>query len=212
MDMKGESTLAPDARNTTTPEDTVARVYCAGPLFNPPERQEMAAIAAHLEAAGHSTFLPQRDGFELADVARRLVDQGQTAARAADIVQRAIFALDAQQLLTADAVIANLNGRVPDDGTVVEAALAWHAGKALVLYKDDERSGFSGRDNPMITGLTDLTVISQVEQLAVAVEKALADGPAAPVDRVVARGRRIADALTQSPDDAALAALLGEIA
>ena len=73
----------------------MARVYCAGPLFNPPEREEMSAIAAVLEAAGHTTFLPQRDGFELGDVTRRLVRRGVPAGKATDVVHRTIFALDA---------------------------------------------------------------------------------------------------------------------
>ena len=44
----------------------MSRVYCAGPLFNESERTEMAAIAQVLEKAGHTTFLPHRDGFEYA--------------------------------------------------------------------------------------------------------------------------------------------------
>ena len=37
----------------------MARIYCAGPLFNEPEKEEMTGIAAQLESAGHETFLPQ---------------------------------------------------------------------------------------------------------------------------------------------------------
>ena len=42
--------------------------------------------------------------------------------------------MDCHELLNATTgVVANLNGRIPDEGTIVEAALAWHSGKALVL-------------------------------------------------------------------------------
>jgi nucleoside 2-deoxyribosyltransferase len=40
------------------------------------------------------------------------------------IVNKAIFSLDTYQLLRqCDVVVANLNGRVPDEGTIVEATL-----------------------------------------------------------------------------------------
>ena len=127
----------------------MAKIYCAGPLFNEPERIEMAAIADAMESAGHETFLPQRDGLE----ARELADYlGRSGVRTHHL---AIFSLDVYRLLEwSDAVVANLNGRVPDEGTVVECALAWHAGKPLVIHKKDDRvPPFEGYDNPMITGL-----------------------------------------------------------
>ncbi|HYL80063.1 MAG TPA: hypothetical protein VEU07_04570, partial [Candidatus Acidoferrum sp.] len=42
------------------------RIYCAGPLFNRPEQEEMAEIARALAGAGFSTFLPHKDGFVFA--------------------------------------------------------------------------------------------------------------------------------------------------
>ena len=33
------------------------KIYCAGPLFNPKEREEMSQIASVLEHAGYSAFL-----------------------------------------------------------------------------------------------------------------------------------------------------------
>lgn len=186
----------------------MARVYCAGPLFNPPERDEMSAIAAILEAAGHTTFLPQRDGFELGDVTRRLVRRGVLPGKATDVLHRAIFALDVYHLLASDAVVANLNGRVPDEGTAVEAAVAWHAGKALVLYKDDARSPFAGHDNPMLTCLTDLRITGHMASLPAAVETALRrTSPTRGAD-ISRTGERIAAFLASDPEDEALAAFL----
>ena len=112
----------------------MARVYCAGPLFNEPEKREMEDIAAHLESAGHSTFLPQRDGIELSEVGRELDALHMSSVDIGDLLHRAIFCLDVYKLLGwSEAVVANINGRVPDEGTVVEAALAWHAQMPIVL-------------------------------------------------------------------------------
>jgi nucleoside 2-deoxyribosyltransferase len=187
----------------------VPRIYCAGPLFNDPERLEMAAIAERMEAAGHETFLPQRDGFELADVRRELDAGGQTSQEAVDLVHRAIFHLDVYHLLGwADAVVANLNGRVPDEGTVVEAALAWHAGRALVLFKSDDRAPFVGDDNPMLTCLTDLRIADSIEALANQVDGALAATGDGGVAAAIAAGERIARFNETSPDASDLAAFL----
>ena len=86
----------------------------------------------------------------------------------------------------------NLNGRVPDEGTVVEAALGWHSGKAVVLYKRDERAPFTARDNPMLTGLAEGEVVSAIAELPAAVERALAASNHRRVAATLALGERIA--------------------
>ena len=75
------------------------RIYCAGPLFNEPERREMAEISVVLEGAGYETFLPQRDGLELSRLQPELSALGGDSARAASLIERAIFSLDAYKLL-----------------------------------------------------------------------------------------------------------------
>lgn len=142
------------------------QIYCAGPLFNEAERGEMAEIAAKLESAGFSTFLPHRDGLEFARILPELGRLGLDASNADETVQRAIFSLDVYQLLSrSDGVVANLNGRVPDEGTVVEASLAWLSGKALVLYKADVRTSLSGSDNPMLVGLGNFRIVNNIHEL-----------------------------------------------
>lgn len=42
------------------------KIYCAGPLFNDKEKEEMTEIAVALEESGFGVFLPHRDGFEFA--------------------------------------------------------------------------------------------------------------------------------------------------
>ena len=97
-------------------------VYCAGPLFNQSERDEMTAIAEVLVSQGHSVFLPHRDGMEFRLVREALIEQGWAPEIAGSFLHEAIFALDVYQLAIAcDAMVWNLNGRVPDEGAVSEA-------------------------------------------------------------------------------------------
>ncbi len=135
---------------------TPARIYCAGPLFNQAERDEMTAIADVLCEAGFTVYLPHRDGMEFRLVLEELVERGWPAPQAAQFLHEAIFALDVYQLAEeCQAVAWNLNGRVPDEGAVSEAAIAWTLGKPIVAYMDDVRSLISGRVNPMLVGLVE---------------------------------------------------------
>ena len=171
------------------------QVYCAGPLFNEPERQEMSEIARTLETAGYRTFLPHRDGLEFARLLPELQSLATRPGSADAILQRAIFSLDVYQLLRrSDGVVANLNGRVPDEGTVVEAALAWLAGKALVLYKNDARTILSGSDHPMLVTLGDFRVVREITGLPGALGEALKTSRESRVHDVLEIGERIAEA------------------
>lgn len=185
------------------------RAYCAGPLFNAAERAEMDSIARTLEAAGYATFLPHRDGLEFARLKPELEKLGASAAEAARILDRAIFSLDTYQLLRrCDVVVANLNGRVADEGTVVEASLAWHAGKPLVLFKADARSMLGGSDNPMLTGLGEFDVVDRLSALPQAVDEAIARDRARRVEETLSRGAEIASLREGGDDMTALAKTL----
>ncbi|WCM23708.1 nucleoside 2-deoxyribosyltransferase [Paraburkholderia bryophila] len=185
------------------------RVYCAGPLFNAAERAEMASIAHTLEAAGFATFLPHRDGLEFARLSPELEKLGASAEEAAQILDRAIFSLDTYQLLErCDVVVANLNGRVADEGTVVEASLAWHAGKPLVLFKADARSMLSGSDNPMLSGLGDFQVVDQIAALPLAIRESVERDHARRVEKTLAVGAGIASLREGGDDMSALAKTL----
>lgn len=158
-------------------------VYCSGALFNEKEREEMQQIAAALEKAGFATFLPQRDGLEFTPLAPILVQGGMSQEDAEVLWGKSIFALDAYQVsVCCDAVVVNLNGRVPDEGAVSEAAMAWRAGKVVVGYKDDLRTLYFGKDNPMVTGLCDFQIANGIYGVVSMIkEKLEAQGkPAAP--------------------------------
>lgn len=189
----------------------MARIYCAGPLFNKSERSEMAEIARVLEEAGHTTFLPHRDGLEFARLMPELRMQGLDANSADRVLLRSIFALDVYQLLKAcDGVVANINGRVPDEGTVVEVALAWHAGKPLVLYKADSRSLLNGSDNPMLTGLSNFESFDEIASLPNAIAEQLGKSNGARILEALRTGEQIARARAESSDLVNLASVLAK--
>lgn len=158
--------------------DRPHRVYCAGPLFNRSEREEMTAIADVLCEAGYAVYLPHRDGMEFRLVHEVLVDRGWPAPRAAQFLHAAIFALDVYQLaIECDSVVWNLNGRTPDEGAVSEAAIAWTLGKPLVAYRDDVRSLIAGRVNPLLVGLVEFETVEEIAAIPTALEQQLAKCP-----------------------------------
>jgi nucleoside 2-deoxyribosyltransferase len=185
------------------PDNTPYRIYCAGPLFNPSERAEMEMLAEAIELGGFKTFLPHRDGFVFGAIVPDLVRAGYALDVAQWMARQAIFALDVQQvLLECDGTVVNLNGRVPDEGAVVEGAIAWTAGKPVVLFKDDARSKIDGLDNPLVAGLGGFRLVSRSEDLARALTRALTEHPPeklqvdtlpATIRQAVERGQRLSD-------------------
>ena len=141
------------------------KVYCAGPLFNAKEKEEMAEIATVLEDSGFRVFLPHRDGFELAQLLDVLKDIGVSEISANRLLNKAIFVLDVYQVLDSDGLVLNINGRVPDEGATVEAGIAWNAGKRVVIYKSDSRTLINGNDNPLLLGLSEFVTINKISEI-----------------------------------------------
>ncbi len=178
-------------------------IYCSGPLFCPGERGEMLAMARRLEENGYETFLPQRDGIEA--LVMGMIDSplNVNLLNIRKALDRAIFALDMYQILErCDALVLNMNGRVPDEGALVEAAAAWTAGKPLVVFKDDARTAFKGMDNSMVSGLIRGKKITTLEAVPGEVARVLRKSPAwsegegpltmpADVEKNVSLGRNI---------------------
>ena len=145
------------------------RIYCAGPLFNRAEQEEMAEIARTLEGVGFSVFLPHRDSFLFTDLHREFLRGGYESTEATRMIQQAIFWLDTYEVVSAcQGLVLNMNGRVPDEGAVSEAAMAWMAGKAIVLYKADSRSLIQGSDNELVLGLGSFAKVSTIPEIAYA--------------------------------------------
>ncbi len=145
--------------------DSSYKIYCAGPLFNPKEKEEMAQIAFCLEKNGYSVFLPQRDGLEFAELFPIFLNKGIEAQIALKILNMAIFSLDAFQVITSDGLVLNMNGRVPDEGSVVEAGIAWAHNKIVVIFKSDLRSLVQGNCNPMILGLGSFSFVNNYDEI-----------------------------------------------
>jgi len=173
------------------------KVYCAGPLFNDAERMEMEQIADVIESDEHEVFLPQRDGIEYFTLFPFLKEKME-AMEARLLLHRIIFNLDIYKIIGwSDAVVANLNGVVPDPGTCIEAALAWYTGKRVVYFKNDDRTQFDGLDNAMIRGLGDYTFVNTISKIAAALRAAkpqkpsiaLAEGSALAADLAISHSQ-----------------------
>ena len=138
------------------------KIYCAGPLFNLREKKEMQEIANVLENNGYNVFLPHRDGFEFANLTKSFIKLGVSENNANLILNKAIFTLDVFQVLISDGLILNINGRVPDEGAMVEAGIAWNAGKIIVTFKNDTRTLINGNDNPLVLGLSNFNIVNDI--------------------------------------------------
>jgi len=151
------------------------KIYCAGPLFNPKEREEMEQIASVLEDAGYSVFLPQRDGLEFARLFPRLLEKNVAPQDAQKILNMAIFSLDVFQVMESHGLLLNMNGRVPDEGAMVEAGIAWAHNRAVVIFRSDCRSLIEGNCNPMVLGLSQFSFVDAYEDIPVAFESRFSD-------------------------------------
>lgn len=179
------------------------KIYCAGPLFNDSEKNEMDSIAQVLEGAGYEVFLPHRDGLEYANLYGDFESLGVASASAREILNKAIFYLDVYHVLDSDGLVLNINGRVPDEGAMVEAGIAWGNGKPVCIYKKDARTLIAGSDNPMITGLSNFSTFDSVEAIpsffmqTLHGESQAAVSPAGylPVDNIRRLGEDIANAI-----------------
>ena len=181
------------------------RIYCSGPLFCAEEVGGMSAIAKVVEDAGFETFLPHRDGLEPYVMRFGSTSLPSTMAAIRTRVDYAIFSLDAYELVErCDAMVCNLNGRVPDEGMIVEAALAYAAGKPLVLYKDDARAPFGGYDNSMLTSLVRGKIVGKISELPSVLKAGMIPQKegvslAPDLQKAVAYGKRISSMLERVP-------------
>ena len=158
---------------TIQPFRHLRRVYCAGPLFNEAERTEMTWIADALRANDFEPFLPHEE-VQFSQVHPLLVERNMTPAQAGQILHEAIFALDVYfVILGCGSLVLNLNGRVPDEGAVAEATMAWMLGKPMVFYKADSRTLIEGRDNPILAGQARFERVSELDTIGPTLDLAI---------------------------------------
>jgi len=183
------------------------KVYCSGPLFCAEEVGGMGAIAQVLEAKGMQTFLPHRDGLEPYVMRYGNASMPAILSIVRERIDYAIFSLDVYELVEGcDAVVCNLNGRVPDEGMIVEASIAYAAGKPVVLYKNDVRSPFGGFDNAMLTSLSDGKIVNQIDCLPSAVDEAVSKisgevNVSDKLQKAIRTGKRISRGLDALPSN-----------
>lgn len=151
----------------------IKNVYIASPLFNPKEREENSEIDEALRKEGFETFLPQRDGFLYVELVKTLEEKKECKREDAEKIALSIIThLDIYEVCEgSDALVLNMNGRVPDEGAVSEAAMAFAVGHPVVIYKNDARSLVGGRDNPLVTGLGGCEVVNTIEGIPAALKK-----------------------------------------
>src|SRR5512145_1168661 len=182
------------------------RIYCSGPVFCAEEIGGMNALAKVLEEAGFQTFLPHRDGLESYVLRFSNSSFLSTVFPIRKRIDYAIFALDVYELIErCDAVVCNLNGRVPDEGMIVESALAYAAGKPLVFFKNDLRAPFGGYDNSMLTSLVKGEIVGKLSDIPAALLSAVSrkkDFATLSMDlqKAIVYGKRISSALERLPE------------
>jgi nucleoside 2-deoxyribosyltransferase len=153
---------------------SVSPVYISGPMFSVADKWQQQAIADALLAAGMSSYLPQRDGIEVAQLMSHVNDDPnnispQVVAEVVLFIREIVFAMDMFQLIErCNSLVFNMDGRVPDEGSVSETAAAFASGQTVVIYKTTPITFLGGTDNPMVSGLSlnwatvgDVTLLAQ---------------------------------------------------
>ena len=127
----------------------------------------MNQIAAAIEEGGYDTFLPHRDGLEPfvtnfigTPLANSIPFRFLTKS-----INKWVFAYDIYQIVEAcDYLVLTMNGRGPDEGGIVETAVAYATGKPIILYKADDRTFAFGSDHLMLLGASSAyTIVNTIE-------------------------------------------------
>lgn len=191
------------------------KVYCAGPLFNPSERKEMGLIANSLRQAGYSVFLPQEDGLEFSKLFPAFLKKGVQPEQAQQLLNHAIFALDVFQVKDSSGLVLNMNGRVPDEGAMVEAGIAWSFAKPIVILNSDDRSLLQGNHNPLVLGLACFETVQSYDDIPSAFDRkfeevgdrVLREQPDS-TEESLTKGKTISECLNTDRDENRIAELL----
>ena len=115
------------------------KIYYAAPLFNNLEKDSNASNAEVLRSQGYGyeVYLPQEAGEAITGKVSRLD----------------LYNTDIEHLNWADVIVADISGRVPDEGTSFEIGYAIAQGKPVILLDNNEaRSFMQGHMNVMLEG------------------------------------------------------------
>ncbi len=156
--MTGITDLPPDGSG-------MPRIYLAGPLFCEAELRYNRNLKEHLAGCGFDLILPQDGSADLN--LPGLMSSDRAVPTAAEVCRRDLELLD-----SCDALLINLDGRVPDEGACVELGYAYAEGKPVFGIKTDVRTAEYGIDNMMIVGVLEGRVARSPEELVPMLRKA----------------------------------------
>jgi len=148
-------------------------------MFSSADLAQQGAVESELLAAGFTTYYPPSNGIEVAVVMGDV--NGPMTLPAAKVnvivtfVHKIVFALDVYQLVAVcDSIVFNMDGRVPDEGSVSETAIAFAANKPGVIFKTTPITMLGGQDNPLVQGLsTQWQYVSEVTAIPAALDAAV---------------------------------------
>jgi hypothetical protein len=193
-------------------------------MFSTGDKDEQNALAEALTKAGFECHVPHRDGIEVAAVMKLLNDPSNhigtmlepfVLSRCIAWVTRTVVALDVYEAIEdCQCTVINIDGRIPDEGSLVEATLAWYAGSPVIRYQTTSIRELGGNNNPMIGVISDwppdLGQHPRADVVTAVKQAVSAQGfpqpvtpPPANVKQLVDLGRVIAGIRAQPPLDSA---------
>lgn len=116
------------------------KIAVLGPLFSEADKMYNLVLVEPLDE-DHTVYLPQRDGGLLVEMVRRMSRE-----RAIAIIDRK----NMQAIAECDLAIFVLDGRVPDDGMLVELGVAHQMGKVCIALQTTPIRLLPQGNNPMI--------------------------------------------------------------
>ena len=216
--MTKDPSRAPRRRRHHDDITTTTRVYLAGPMFSAGDKMEQSGVGRR--PGGSRLRVPrapeQRDRGRCRDAApQRSLLHGSNMLeplvldRCIVWVTRTVVALDVYQVVEGcQCTVLNIDGRVPDEGSLVEATLAWYAGHPVVPYKTTSIAELGGNNNPMIGVISRWAPVSLdrpgvVAAVKAAVKSAVAGQPVTtpPLDvqQLIDLGQVISDIRARPP-------------
>lgn len=144
------------------------KLYLSGPVYNPEEVKSLKYLRDFLKNQNYAVATNESNFIENSLLHGPEKDS--------QYLQKCMtgFALEYYNIISADICIGVLNGRVPDEATVVKMGIAFASGIPVVLYKYDCRILFPNGDNSMIQGLSgDFSHVKTLKSLKKKIEKKL---------------------------------------
>jgi deoxyadenosine/deoxycytidine kinase/nucleoside 2-deoxyribosyltransferase len=131
--------------------------YCAAGPFDRDERSFAASVKAVLDDLGYETRFPQENAGSI----KSNMARGMTLAEA----RHEVFEKNLRAVEDSDVLVFLLDGRVPDEGTCIEAGVAFGRGKRCIGLKTDASSVDPADNNLMIDGVLDYQIARDLDEL-----------------------------------------------